>query len=232
VDGLGLTAREPPAPDARPGGRTVRVVPGAPLLTAGIVAGLRTQGWEVEASSPTPPPKRPRDTWGSSLVLVPDDEGRLPDSRGLRDAHRVVVAVAPRTGTAGLVTACARGVVVVSAELPYARLVHALDVALATPRGRQRPDGQAERLRRRLSEAERFSRLTLREQDVLGALVLGRSAAEIACERCVSITTVRSHIRSILSTLGVSSQLAAVAMTHRSCHEPRVLAHLDRLHQF
>jgi DNA-binding CsgD family transcriptional regulator len=40
----------------------------------------------------------------------------------------------------------------------------------------------------------------------------GRSAAEIATTLVVSLTTVRSHIRSILRKLNVNSQLAAVAL--------------------
>jgi DNA-binding NarL/FixJ family response regulator len=40
----------------------------------------------------------------------------------------------------------------------------------------------------------------------------GRAAAEIATTLVVSLTTVRSHIRSILRKLNVNSQLAAVAL--------------------
>jgi two-component system, NarL family, nitrate/nitrite response regulator NarL len=67
----------------------------------------------------------------------------------------------------------------------------------------------------RLAEGARlepFERLTAREQAVLGALMEGLSAEVISERDFVSITTVRSQIRSILSKLGVSSQLAAVAL--------------------
>jgi DNA-binding NarL/FixJ family response regulator len=57
-----------------------------------------------------------------------------------------------------------------------------------------------------------FSRLTHREALVLGALIDGLSAEEIAEAHFVALTTVRSQIRAILQKLGVRSQLAAVAV--------------------
>ena len=60
-----------------------------------------------------------------------------------------------------------------------------------------------------------FERLTARERDVLGALVDGLSAEEIAAVQFVALTTVRSQIRAILQKLGVRSQLAAVAAANR-----------------
>ena len=57
-----------------------------------------------------------------------------------------------------------------------------------------------------------FLALTPREQEVLGMLMDGLQAAAIAEASYVSLATVRSQIRSILTKLGVSSQLAAVSM--------------------
>lgn len=54
--------------------------------------------------------------------------------------------------------------------------------------------------------------LTPSERRVLFQMMEGRSAAEIAGRLVVSVTTVRSHIRSILRKLRVKSQLAAVAL--------------------
>ena len=68
-------------------------------------------------------------------------------------------------------------------------------------------------------EAERASvigRLTARERLVLQHLAAGRSAEEIARSEFVSLTTVRTHIRAVLSKLGVKSQLGAVAIAHRA----------------
>jgi DNA-binding NarL/FixJ family response regulator len=61
-----------------------------------------------------------------------------------------------------------------------------------------------------------FDLLTRREQQVLLALMRGSTAREISREAYVSLPTVRSHIRSVLSKLGVSTQLAAVVLAYRS----------------
>lgn len=57
-----------------------------------------------------------------------------------------------------------------------------------------------------------FAELTERERDIFALVYQGLSADQIAEDACVSISTVRSHIRSILNKLNVHSQLAAVAM--------------------
>ncbi len=57
-----------------------------------------------------------------------------------------------------------------------------------------------------------FESLTCREREVLLAIMGGHNATQIAELTYVSVTTVRTHIRSLLSKLGVSSQLAAVAL--------------------
>jgi DNA-binding NarL/FixJ family response regulator len=81
-----------------------------------------------------------------------------------------------------------------------------------------------ERLRvARQTEGERlapFERLTRREAAVLGGLMDGLSAAEIAEQNVVSLATVRSQIRAILQKLDVTSQIAAVAMAHRAGWTP------------
>ena len=56
----------------------------------------------------------------------------------------------------------------------------------------------------------RLDTLTPREQEILAALMRGRHVAEIARDRCVAESTVRTQVRSILLKLEVSSQLAAV----------------------
>jgi DNA-binding CsgD family transcriptional regulator len=56
--------------------------------------------------------------------------------------------------------------------------------------------------------------LTPAERRVLYQMMRGRSGAEIAGEHAVSLSTVRTHIRSILRKLNVNSQLAAVAVAN------------------
>ena len=62
------------------------------------------------------------------------------------------------------------------------------------------------------TQAARLARLTTREREVLERLARGDRAAAIAEESVVSLTTVRSQIRSILTKLEVNSQLEAAAM--------------------
>ena len=58
----------------------------------------------------------------------------------------------------------------------------------------------------------RLLNLTSAERRVLIAMMHGWSASDVANSLVVSLSTVRTHIRSILSKLGVSTQLGAVAI--------------------
>jgi two-component system, NarL family, nitrate/nitrite response regulator NarL len=69
-----------------------------------------------------------------------------------------------------------------------------------------------------------LAQLTRQEQNVLAALMQGQAVREIATSNVLSPLTVRSHVRSILLKLGVNSQLAAVALAHRSGWRPNALA--------
>lgn len=61
-----------------------------------------------------------------------------------------------------------------------------------------------------------FDSLTNRETEILAALVQGMTAQAIAEKTCTSVRTVRGHIQSVLDKLGVSSQLAAVALARNA----------------
>lgn len=76
----------------------------------------------------------------------------------------------------------------------------------------QRRSGEA----RSAAELGDFARLSAREGEVLAALCEGSSVEVIAAQRVVSTTTVRSQVRAVLTKLGVSSQLAAVARANRT----------------
>jgi DNA-binding NarL/FixJ family response regulator len=65
-----------------------------------------------------------------------------------------------------------------------------------------------------------FASLTRREAAVLGRMMDGESADHIAAACFVSLPTVRSQIRAVLTKLGVNSQLAAVAMAYRAGWAP------------
>lgn len=65
---------------------------------------------------------------------------------------------------------------------------------------------------RKRALAQRLGQLTPREREILDLLAQGQPAAAIADDLVVSVTTVRTHIRSILAKTGVNSQLGAVAL--------------------
>lgn len=81
-------------------------------------------------------------------------------------------------------------------------------------------EGLLARLRdQRQAEIERlspFSGLTRREAAVLRELSTGHSPEEIAQLSYVSLNTVRTQIRGVLTKLGVNSVVAAVSMAYRS----------------
>jgi DNA-binding NarL/FixJ family response regulator len=61
-----------------------------------------------------------------------------------------------------------------------------------------------------------LDRLTLRERDVLDCLADGLGRPEVGARLHVSTNTVRTHVQSILSKLGVNSSVAAVALLRRA----------------
>jgi DNA-binding NarL/FixJ family response regulator len=65
---------------------------------------------------------------------------------------------------------------------------------------------------RAIVDAARFSLLTARELDVLGALASGGSTESIARSLGISAATVRSHVKNILGKLGARSRLEAISM--------------------
>ncbi len=58
------------------------------------------------------------------------------------------------------------------------------------------------------------------EREVLRCLMDGHTVDEIAAASARSIATVRSHVRAVLTKLGVNCQLAAVAVAHRAGWTP------------
>lgn len=66
--------------------------------------------------------------------------------------------------------------------------------------------------------------LTPREQQVLAGLIQGHQVRDVARQSVVSEATVRSQVKSILSKLQVSSQLAAVGLARRVDWKPELPA--------
>jgi two-component system nitrate/nitrite response regulator NarL len=69
---------------------------------------------------------------------------------------------------------------------------------------------------------ERLAELTMREREVLAHLMDGRPVRDIAKISFVSESTVRTQVKSILSKLQVTSQLAAVGAAHTAHWTPPV----------
>jgi DNA-binding NarL/FixJ family response regulator len=134
-----------------------------------------------------------------------------------------VVVLTGETGDDVWGTALERGAVTV---LPKDTDLDALVEALTAVRDGQpvlhegrRQDLLAAARRSRSDEEARlapFRALSPREDEVLTALAAGMPAAAIAAAGYVSEATVRTQIRAVLTKLGVTSQLQAVALARRA----------------
>lgn len=106
---------------------------------------------------------------------------------------------------------------VVPKEAPFEALVAA---ALAAAHGETVMPAKE---RTRIVEAGRrvralrapFDRLSEREAEVLRALAAGTRASTLAEQWHVSVATIRTQIRAVLTKLGVSSQLEAIALAQK-----------------
>jgi DNA-binding NarL/FixJ family response regulator len=156
-------------------------------------------------------------------------QGSGIDRIPLLDASsRAVVVLTSETDPSVLAPALEAGAAaVLDKTMPFPDLISELEQiprgGSAASRERNRRILHASRLaaeerERRLSQ---FRRLTPREEEVLGLLIDGVQAADIAERTYVSLSTVRSHIRSILMKMGVGSQLAAVSAAIRAGWTPR-----------
>lgn len=198
------------------------------LLAQSLTYALRAQGFDVttcvdlagEPIAQLVRELRPK------LVLLDLDLGPHGSSLPLIDRCAqlgaqvlMLTAVTDRLRLATCIEAGAVGIVAKSQ--PLEQLVAA--IVSVMERGSSLTDAErqewlADLRRLRREEARRlepFERLTERERQVLEALIDGWSPEKLAAEWFVSITTVRSQIRSILGKLGVNSQLSAVAMARR-----------------
>lgn len=187
----------------------VLVVSTGPVVAAAFAAGLVAAGWS--AATPAAASEVPAaQGQPASLVVVTDECGAVPEMpEWVSRAADVVVIVADHCVGPFVVPPAMQGAAVVDASQPLQGQLRAVTRALdreytAAPP----PVCSAE-------EAARVATLTVREAQILDALMTGASAAEVADLLVVSLPTVRTHIRSILSKLGVSSQLAAVALACR-----------------
>ena len=128
------------------------------------------------------------------------------------DSNTVLQARCVEEGASGILHKRARPAELVSAVEDVAE-----GRSLLTPS--QRSKLIVDLRRARTADEQRrapFAALTEREQQVLEAICDGESASEIAGRWEVSVATVRSHIRSVLSKLHAGSQLEAAAMARKA----------------
>ncbi len=206
----------------------VLVVDDHQLVSGALAMALRGRGIDATAVSPAELVARidaPAPDGG--LVLL--DLGLGPDLDGadlvptLCAAGWRVLVVTASTDEATVAVAVQAGALGwVSKTAPFEQLV-----ATAARAAAGRPllsDGDRARLTllaeswtaaaRR--EEEIWAKLTPRERQIVDRIIEGRRPASMAEEFVVSVATVRTQIRSILTKLGVSSQLevAALAREH------------------
>jgi len=220
---------------------TVLIVEDHPLLAGGLAAALRGHGFVVhvvDGPSPDAILARARDV-GADVVMLELVLGggiglTIPLIEPLRSIGAAVLVVTGVTDAILLRAAVEAGAsAFVSTSATFETVLDELTVTIdaranagapnAPNSSPDPPDLLADRRELRAGERARatpFERLTARERVVLGALMDGQSAEEIASSSFVSITTVRSQIRSILEKLSVHSQVAAVALAHRSGWSP------------
>jgi len=108
-------------------------------------------------------------------------------------------------------------------------LDHLLEVLRGVPRGHAfYPPRQLSVVLRELREdvhrardcSARLDVLSRREREVLLRMVDGKPVSQIALESVVSPSTVRTHVRSILTKLGVRSRLEAVSVARAAGLRP------------
>jgi len=141
-------------------------------------------------------------TWSSSAWGI---LGRLTSSWVMAGVPVMAVSAG---AAAGAVASCvAHGATAVFSldELPD---------ALRALRSTEDPEGAAAHEAPCSARFRSLVGLTTSERRVLFYLTEGWAAQDIADQLVVSLTTVRSHIRSVLRKLGVRSQLAAVAIAN------------------
>lgn len=199
------------------------------VLAQSLLLGLRAEGHTAEAVD-DPTPERALDrarAFGPDLVLLDLDLGTehsgLDLIGPLRELGARVLVVTGTHNRASLGASLESGAeAVFRKEDPFDRLLEAI---AAVGRGEEAmPVTRREELLREMRDLraarreveEVFARLTEREAAVLAGLVAGHSADAIAADHHVSLATVRTQIRGILTKLDVSSQLAAVAMAREA----------------
>jgi DNA-binding CsgD family transcriptional regulator len=208
--------------------------PGFPTLTAAAVAqrlGCRTVSAAAPATGPSVTTVDGVDVDLVILVLDGAWVGRSPSwtngpwglparlTTEYVDKGIPVLAVGAGAGAGALAACVAQGALVLFSLDRLADALQSLDRLSIVEASQVAELGFPNRFRALLE-------LTAGERRILFYLTEGWAAQDIADELVVSLTTVRSHIRSVLRKLEVRSQLAAVAIANsRDLEHHQVTAH-------
>lgn len=214
-----------------PSGRArVLLIDDHQVLAQSLAVALRGEGFETEVAD-----LGDRDRLVESVRQHPpglamvdlDIGGAIGDGATLvapfTQAGARVLVLSAATGTDWVGRAVEQGAIgFVAKSAPFELLI---ETVIAAARGAEvmsageRAELLADLHRARESDRHRtapFDRLTRREQEVLRALGAGQSVRRIARDWYVSEATVRSQVRGVLTKLGVSSQLEAVAQARQT----------------
>jgi DNA-binding NarL/FixJ family response regulator len=216
----------------RPTGQTypVLIIDDHELFSTTLTMALRNEGFDAKTlpiaevrdflDRPVP---RPTGLVVLDLDLNRDADGRYVNGadlvEGLRDAGWKVLVVSGSMDQPGTASAIASGAI---GSVPKS---HSFEVLLRTvisaaagaPVMSETEHREWLERHRQYKEQERalyrrLARLSFREREVLELLAVGMRAAAIAEHFVVSMPTVRTQIRSLLTKLEVNSQLEAVAL--------------------
>ena len=200
------------------------------LLAQSLAISLKQEGIDCSVATLAAPDELLRSVVAErpDVVLLDLDLGPLAGDgvalvAPLTEAGCRVVLVTAATDPVRLATALGDGAVGVLAKTEPVEVL--LAAATAAARGEPVMDPEQEQALRasaavraecRARALAPFTRLTEREAQVLRCLAGGRSVATIAATSYVAEATVRTHVRGVLTKLGVGSQLEAVALAHHS----------------
>jgi two-component system nitrate/nitrite response regulator NarL len=203
------------------------LVAGGDLLAGAIASALEVHGFATRSVVPREPEFQAGIEWSPNLVIfdvrsldVASGSVLIERMRGVR-IRVCVIDVAGNEDRLHAWVGAGSSALIDGGE-PFDELFHTIIRLLRggslEQQARRSPFSLAQTQaveKPRDPQLSKFAVLTERERVVLAELMEGHCAEEIATSSFVSISTVRSQIKSILLKLGVNSQLAAVALARR-----------------
>jgi DNA-binding NarL/FixJ family response regulator len=212
---------------------TVLIVDDHELFSTSLRIALSGHGIAAHQASPSSKAEvlRRAGELEPGLVVLDLDLGKGDDGlelngselvAGLRTIGWKVLVVSGKIEQSGAAAAVAGGAIgVIAKTSSFESLLHTVVKAASGQQVMTESEYQGWVARHRASTSarreleRRLSQLSRREREVLDLLAEGHRAAAIADKFVVSMTTVRTQIRSILAKLEVNSQLEAVALARQ-----------------